>query len=402
MKDQKTPPIRTVADFFAGIGLVTMGLSKSGWDTVYALDYDPLKELGYITNFGNDHYHMMDVADEIGSNVPNVALAHASFPCTDLSLAGKRKGIHQGESQAFWQFARILSEMKLLHGEANPPFVLIENVEGLLTSNNGNDLQLVLEELNKLGYRVDLLRINAAHFVPQSRVRIFIIGVHNSMIPNVSSSDLMQDFNRLSSDARPRKIQNYISTHSHIEWYFHRLPNLPDRNITLDSIIDLDAEWWGDERTDFLYNQLHEKQKVILENAKGSEQYTYYSGFRRMRVRDGSRQSTVELRNDGIAGCLRTPKGGSARQIVVRAGKGEIKARLYNGAEAAKLMGAFEYKIPEGLSLNQALFGFGDAVCVQALEWIGNNYLNDFVIGESDQKNQVLHSLSIELAVSGS
>ncbi len=95
-----------------------------------------------------------------------------------------------------------------------------------------------------------------------------------------------------------------------------------------------------------------------------------------MRVRDGISQSTVELRTDGIAGCLRTPKGGSARQILVRAGKGEIRARLFSGKEAALLMGATEFTLNPSLSLNQVLFGFGDAVCVPALEWIGKNYLN--------------------------
>ena len=102
-----------------------------------------------------------------------------------------------------------------------------------------------------------------------------------------------------------------------------------------------------------------------------------------MRIRDGIRQSTVELRNDGIAGCLRTPKGGSAKQIVVRAGKGTIEARLFNAREAASLMGAFDFIIPDYITENQSLFGFGDAVCVQALEWLGKEYFNSLL---EDQK----------------
>ncbi|MDB5175698.1 MAG: putative site-specific DNA-methyltransferase [Candidatus Saccharibacteria bacterium] len=367
---------KTVADFFAGIGLVTLGLNNAGWETTYALDYDELKELQYTTNFGPDHFHTKDIAEEKGENVPNVTLAHASFPCTDLSLAGRRKGIYQGESQAFWQFARILKEMKKKHGEASPNYVLLENVEGLLTSNSGMDLREVLDELNALGYRVDLLRVNAAHFVAQSRVRIFIIGVHNSLVKSFDSSDLMQEYNLRSTDARPAKILEYINKHSDIDWYFHRLPNLPVRTEVVADIIDLNEEWWPEERTNFLYSQLHERQCDILEIQKNSSSYRYYAGFRRMRVRDGKRQSTVELRNDGIAGCLRTPKGGSARQIVVRAGKGRIDARLFNGVEAGRLMGAKNFIIHPSLSLNQALFGFGDAVCVPVLQWLGENYFN--------------------------
>lgn len=379
MRVTTTVGSKTVADFFAGIGLVTMGLQKAGWDTVYALDYDGLKELQYTANFGKGHYHTKDVAKENGKNVPNVTLAHASFPCTDLSLAGARKGIYQGESQAFWEFARILREMKVKYGEASPNYVLLENVEGLLTSNNGMDLREVLVRLNELGYRVDLLRINASHFVPQSRVRIFIVGIHESLVSSFDQDDLLQEFSLRSTNARPAKILDYIKKHSDIDWYFHRLPNLPIRTEVLSDIIDETEEWWPEERTAYLYDQLHSRQRDILEAQKNSKVYRYYAGFRRMRMRDGKRQSTVELRNDDIAGCLRTPKGGSARQIVVRAGKGKIDARLFNGREAARLMGAKEFVIPSELSLNQALFGFGDAVCVQALQWLGDNYFNSLI-----------------------
>ena len=82
----------------------------------------------------------------------------------------------------------------------------------------------------------------------------------------------------------------------------------------------------------------------------------------------------AEIRSDGIAGCLRTPKGGSARQILLRVGKGEISIRLLSPRECARLMGADEYVISG--NINQALFGFGDAVCVPVVTWIGENYLN--------------------------
>ena len=96
---------RTVADFFAGIGLVSMGLEKAGWETVYALDYDKEKYAAYENHFKSGHYQNKDIAEVKGADVPNVALAHASFPCTDLSVAGGRAGIHKGESSAFWHFA---------------------------------------------------------------------------------------------------------------------------------------------------------------------------------------------------------------------------------------------------------------------------------------------------------
>lgn len=383
---QKDP---TVADFFAGIGLVTMGLGKAGWKTVYALDYEKEKELAYINNFGEGHYHKEDIALTRGENVPDVTLAHASFPCTDLSVAGARAGIHKGESSAFWHFARVLKEMKETYGENHPPLVLLENVEGLLTANEGEDLRSLISALNELNYHVDLLRVNAAHFVPQSRVRLFIIGIHESVVEKLDSRELIQQYHLRSSNARSQKIIEYACKNSDLQWYFHGLPDLPKRKITLEEIIDHDADWWEKERTEYLYNQLHEHHRLLLEQKKNEDNYSYFPAFRRTRLRDGKLRSTVELRTDGIAGCLRTPKGGSARQIIVRAGQGNLDARLINGQEAARLMGADDFLINPSLSLNQVLFGFGDAVCVPVLEWIGKNYLNTLPLLVNSRVTQV-------------
>jgi DNA (cytosine-5)-methyltransferase 1 len=81
-----------------------------------------------------------------------------------------------------------------------------------------------------------------------------------------------------------------------------------------------------------------------------------------------------ELRTDGVAGCLRTPRGGSGRQILIRAGYGKVQVRLLTPRECARLMGADDFLIDA--PLNQALFGFGDAVCVPVIEWIANHCLN--------------------------
>jgi DNA (cytosine-5)-methyltransferase 1 len=109
-----------------------------------------------------------------------------------------------------------------------------------------------------------------------------------------------------------------------------------------------------------------------------SGEWTYGTVFRRMR----HGKSTAELRTDGIAGCLRTPKGGSGRQILFKAGHGKYYVRLITPREAARLMGADDYKVT--VTLNQALFGFGDAVCVPVIEWIVTYYLNPII-------NELLH-----------
>ncbi len=363
--------LKTAADFFAGIGLVTLGLQKQGWNVVYAVDHSEEKQKLYVNHFGVGHYHLNDIKKVTGIEVPNITLAHASFPCTNTSVAGSRSGLHSGESSTFWEFIRILKEMKSF--SKIPPFVMIENVEGLLSSGAGKDLTAILTALNELGYCVDILLVDAAYFVPQSRLRLFIMA---SLISSCSNQLSQQFFIENYSNARPQKIMDFIVANPHIKWSIRDIPLLPNRVLQLNNIVDLSAQWWCRERSDYLFNQMFDRHKKIIYRMTKNNYWSYGTVFRRMRQRDGIKQSTAELRTDGIAGCLRTPKGGSARQIIIRAGKGQFDARLINEVESARLMGAVDYTLPTGISLNSILFGFGDAVCVPVIEWIAKYYLN--------------------------
>jgi DNA (cytosine-5)-methyltransferase 1 len=380
------PLEKTAADFFAGIGLASAGLIKQKWQVKYALDCSETKQRMYESHFGSGHYHQKDIKDIVGHKLPKVTLAHASFPCTDTSVAGSRGGIDSGESSAFWQFVRVLAEMGRPDGPGKPPFVLVENVEGLLTSGEGRDLESALKALNKEGYATDMLLIDASHFVPQSRVRLFLIGALHFV---GQQREQLDKHLAKSSTARRQKICTFISSHPNISWFLRDLPNLPPLTITLEEIIDANAEWWPRERTEYLFSQMFDRHQDEVRRLSRNENWSYRTVFRRMRSRNGSKQSTAELRTDGIAGCLRTPKGGSARQIILRAGNGRFDARLLNAKENARLMGAGDFVIDKDLSLNDALFGFGDAVCVPVIEWIAENYLNPL----TNEYAEVLQSL---------
>jgi DNA (cytosine-5)-methyltransferase 1 len=250
-------------------------------------------------------------------------------------------------------------------GDRKPPLVLLENVEGFLTSNGGKDFKEALLALNELGYAVDSFLINASRFVPQSRMRLFIAGRQNAR-PDAEP--------RKQSDLRPEKLTRFMQQNPDIRWAVRELPPLPVRDASLSQIVDDtpndSPEWWNEERVAYFLNQTSDKHRALIDRYLEQDVYNYMTAFRR--VRKG--RSMAEIRSDGVAGCLRTPKGGSARQILVKAGKGEVRVRFLSPRECAKLMGAPEYRI--SCSANQALFGFGDAVCVPVVEWIGRNYLN--------------------------
>lgn len=358
---------RRAAEFFAGIGLMRMGLDKEGWTTVWANDLDEKKWEMYRDNFneGVCEFVLDDVHKIDGKDIPDIDLATASFPCNDLSLAGARHGLAGSHSSAFWGFIDAIKGM----GRRRPPLVLLENVAGFLTSNDGNDFRDALLALNEIGYAVDAFIIDAVRFVPQSRQRLFVVG-------SKAKADLLKETSRvfLQSDLRPPALADFIFMNPEIGWSVRPLPSLPPSTKRLADIIEnvpLNSEvWWSKERCEYLMNQMSDKHRAEAERMIAGAKWSYGTVFRR--VRNG--RSMGELRTDGIAGCLRTPRGGSGRQILFCAGKGQHRVRLLTPRECARLMGADEYKI--NVPLNQALFGFGDAVCVPAIQWIAENYLN--------------------------
>lgn len=123
---------KSFAEFFAGIGLMRLGLEREGWSIAFANDIEDQKLQMYQAHFGDGerHFHLGDIHNLDAAAVPTVTLATASFPCNDLSLAGGREGLDGKQSSAFWGFTRILREMN----QRRPPIVLLGNVTGFLTS----------------------------------------------------------------------------------------------------------------------------------------------------------------------------------------------------------------------------------------------------------------------------
>ena len=144
------------------------------WRCLFANDFDPLKTRTYQANWGEDHFVPGDVWALDPGQLPGRAdLAWASSPCQDFSLAGAGAGLEGGRSSALWGFWRMI---EALGREGRPPRALvIENVAGLLSSRRGEDFAALCTALAGQGYRFGALDIDAAHFLPHSRPRIFVL-----------------------------------------------------------------------------------------------------------------------------------------------------------------------------------------------------------------------------------
>lgn len=358
---------RYFAEFFAGIGLVHAGLEGAGWRCAYANDIDPKKHEMYQHRFGvADYYHVADIwrTDEVLKKITRpLKLATASFPCVDLSLAGKGRGLQGQSSGAFFGFLEVLRGLGQ-RGEI-PESILVENVMGFLSANQGRDFRAACASLAELGYWLDVIVVDAKHFTPQSRPRVFIIGFQERALPSVAKRKAGRE-----SKLRPKKVMESMEVLELATGLFH-LENLtlPDEQRTIADILrGYDGPWWDSERVNKHLHEMSEGHRERLNTYAKGRTLEYGTMYRR--VRKGA--SRTEIRFDGLAGCLRTPRGGSSKQMVVVAGKGSIKMRWMTPQEYAALQGAPDF--PLKVRKTQALFGFGDAVCVPAIAWLAENY----------------------------
>jgi DNA (cytosine-5)-methyltransferase 1 len=168
----------TAVSLFAGVGGFDLALERNGVKVVASVEIDKKCQDVLAKHFPQSEIYgdIQGVTGEqlisAGFNPTNGIIA-GGFPCQDLSVAGKRAGLQGSRSGLFWEICRILDETKA------QSFIL-ENVGGLLSSNDGRDMRTVINALNELRYGIAWRSLNSQHFgVAQRRKRIFIVGFRN-------------------------------------------------------------------------------------------------------------------------------------------------------------------------------------------------------------------------------
>ena len=366
----------TFYEFFAGGGMARAGLGP-GWECLFANDFDAKKAESYRRNWGGAELHVGDVAQVTIAQLPGHAdLVWASFPCQDLSLAGAGAGLKGERSGSFWPFWALMTALRD-EGRA-PATIVLENVCGALTSHGGKDFEAICAALAKGGYRFGALVIDAALFLPQSRPRLFIVAVREDIaVPDAlarvgaatdatpfTTPALMNAFERLPDDLKAG-------------WLWWRAPAPAPRNTMLEQMIEeppVGVCWHGEEKTRALIEMRSEVYLAKLAQAKGAGRRVVGTLYRRTRREEGAKVQRAEVRFDGIAGCLRTPAGGSSRQFVIVVDGERVRTRLITARETARLMGLpEEYLLPE--RYNDAYHLTGDGVVAPAVRHIAAHLL---------------------------
>ena len=167
--------MRTAVSLFAGVGGFDLALERAGVKVVASVEWDKNAQKVLQRRFPNSTI-FGDIQGVSGEQLraagfnPTGGIITGGFPCQDLSVAGKRAGLAGSRSGLFWEICRLPVETR------TETFIL-ENVPGLLSSNNGRDMACVIEALVERGYRIAWRVLDAQYFgVPQRRRRVFIVG----------------------------------------------------------------------------------------------------------------------------------------------------------------------------------------------------------------------------------
>ncbi|MGZ6010570.1 MAG: DNA cytosine methyltransferase [Caulobacteraceae bacterium] len=357
----------TAYEFFAGGGMARAGLGD-GWACLFANDFDPLKARTYRANWPGEPLVEGDVWAIPPAALPGRAdLAWASSPCQDFSLAGARAGLKGGRSSALFGFWRLIEALEQ-EGRA-PRALVIENVTGLLSSDGGADFAALAEALAARGYRFGVLEIDAQAFLPQSRPRVFVLAAREPPpAALIGDSPFHTPAGRAAHAALPDRLK------AHWLWWSPGAP--PRRNTALADILEPDAavDWHRPDQTRRLLSLMAPLHAAKVEAAQAGGRREVGAVFRRTRVEDGRRRQRAEVRFDGLAGCLRTPRGGSSRQILMVVDGGQVRTRLLTGREGARLMGLpDDYVLPQ--SATGALQVVGDGVSAPVVRFLAERLI---------------------------
>lgn len=343
-------------EFFAGSGLVAQGL-RPYFKALWANDICAKKAAVYQANHAKSPFVLGSIADVQGSDLPAAPLAWASFPCQDLSLAGLSAGIHGERSGLVWQWLRIMDHMP-----ARPPVLVAENVIGLVSSAGGAHYRTLHAALVERGYRVGALMLDAARWLPQSRPRIFVVAVRNDLPVPKRFIDTRPNW------AHSAAVVAAMKDQPGAVWWKLPEPNTP--TPTLESVVEWEADSDPSDLSARRLALVPERHRMLLDAAAR----IVAPGYRRTRPTG----QMLELRFDGVAGCLRTPEGGSSRQVLVLKDGLRLRTRLLTVREAARLMGAPDtYHLPG--SYNDGYKAMGDAVAVPVAAYLARHLLRGLV-----------------------
>ncbi|VWD47051.1 DNA-cytosine methyltransferase [Burkholderia aenigmatica] len=371
-------------EFFAGGGMARAGLGPQ-WTCLFANDIDQMKGETYAANWGDDHLSIKDIHDVTPDELSDHAdLAWASFPCQDLSLAGNGAGLgHENRTKdrtrsgTFWPFWQLMRDLNA--EQRAPKLIVLENVYGALRSHGGKDFAHIVSALSGQDYRYGAVVVDAKDFLPQSRVRVFWLAVRRDLEipPHLYADAPVKGWH----PAALQEAHAGLSAEARKKWLWWTPPAPGPRAQQLSDLIEDEptgVEWHSPAETRRLLDMMSPVNLAKVEAAMRLNRRAVGTVYRRMREESGVKQQRAEVRFDDVAGCLRTPGGGSSRQTILIVQGNDVRSRLLSPREAMRLMGLDDtYVIPD--RYNDAYHVAGDGVAVPVVRHIAQHLLEPII-----------------------
>ncbi|OGZ32450.1 MAG: DNA (cytosine-5-)-methyltransferase [Candidatus Portnoybacteria bacterium RBG_13_40_8] len=237
---KKFPKKFAFIDLFAGIGGIRLGFEKAGYKCVFSSEIDRECQLTYRLNF--NEFPRGDITKIKSEEIPAHSILTAGFPCQAFSICGRQRGFNDTRGTLFFEILRIAKAKK-------PDVIFLENVKHLKYHDDKKTLSIIINNLEKIGYKVSWDILNAKDFgVAQNRERIIIIGHKKKKF----------DFSKINKK----------------------------RPVSLKKILE--------KKGKFEYLQLNEY--TLLKNIKRQPSGLIFAGYRNKKIREnGTRPNTIHL-----------------------------------------------------------------------------------------------------------
>lgn len=323
----------TFIDLFAGIGGTRMGFESVGGQCVFTSEWNKYAVKTYCENFPMDHSVEGDITDIDEKNIPDHDLLLAGFPCQPFSIAGVSKKNSMGRLHGFDCDTQgtLFFDIERIIKEKQPKAFLLENVKNLKSHDKGNTFKVIKHTLEKLGYKIYPMVIDAKGFVPQHRERIYIVGFREDV------GFTWDNFKKPSSTSKIMK--DILHPEDGIEVFNDESVWLTPDTGQVNPKYTLSDKLWN-----YLF------QYAAKHKAKGNG-----FGFGMVTPKDTSRTLSARYYKDGS-------------EILVYQGT-EKNPRRLTPRECARLMGYPDsFKIP--VSDTQAYKQFGNSVAVPVIREI--------------------------------
>ncbi len=327
----------TFIDLFAGIGGIRQAFDGIGGYCVFTSEWDTYAQKTYAHNYPNNHPINGDITQINAESIPDHDVLLGGFPCQPFSIAGVSKKNALGREHGFndeTQGTLFFDICRIINAK-QPKAFLLENVKNLTSHDKGRTFDVIKRSLHELGYTISYRVIDGAHFVPQHRERILIVGFRNNL-------NIKFDLHELDLPPKgKRKLGDILHKTDGTE------PYLP---------------WDGDAYFD------HEKKKTLDKYTLTDNLWTYLQNYAVKHKEKGNGFGFGLVTENSIARTLSARYYKDGSEILVSQGKIKNPRRL-TPRECARLMGFPDtFKIP--VSDTRAYKQFGNSVVVDVMSYV--------------------------------